>query len=391
MALAAIFSLLWAQLTYNPLSGYGVGFPHLTASGMGLGMGRLSVVGVGAGLPEQPAHSAHLTAMQADFSGFGRSQVLRTPTQSARFGAGALQNLQMSFSRGKGWGFALGLAPQAIQGYQASTRLQEPLPFRYTEKAEGLLSTAYIQVAGRWRALAFGYQFGYLWGTYERQRSIQASAQLLPDFLLTSQRLAGIQHRIGALWQDSIGKWAYQVSLSHAFSASLQRELTYSLQKNFSFTSVLVDTFLHGQSFWRYPRQWRGGVAFVGVKWRFAVEGAVAPASERWEGAGTIPAEGRPAWDVRFGTEWQPDARSPAFYKRLRYQAGGYVAQAPFVDARLYGLTAGLGWQFPRSPNLIYLAMEYGLVPHSQVQERTLQVSIAAVFRELWFIPPRID
>lgn len=391
MALAAIFTLLWGQLTYNPLSGYGTGFPHLTASGSGLGMGRLSVVGAGTGLPEQPAHSAHLTAMQADFSGFGRSQTLRTAGQTARFGAGALQNLQMSFSRGKGWGFAVGLAPQAMQGYQSSVEIREPLRLRYSEKAEGLLSSAYLQVSGRWRGLALGYQFGYLWGTYERQRSLQAAAQLLPDFLLTSLRLSGVQHRLGALWQDSAGKWVYQVSLAYSFQTPLQRELTYSFQKNFSFTSVLVDTFTLGRERWRYPGQWRGGMALAGARWRFAAEGALSPAGDIWSGAGVISAESRRSWDLRLGTEWQPDPRSSAFYKRIRYQTGGYIAQPPYADVRIYGVTAGLGWQFPRSPNLIYLAVEYSTIPHSQVRERTLQVSIAAVFRELWFIPPRID
>ncbi|MCX8112787.1 MAG: hypothetical protein N3E49_06295 [Bacteroidia bacterium] len=391
MALAAIFTTLWGQLTYNPLSGYGMGFPYLTTSGSGLGMGRLSAVGIGNGLPEQPAHSAYLTAMQADFSGYGRTQVLQTPTQRARFGSGSLQNLQMSFARGKGWGFALGLAPQAIQGYQGSVHVQAPIAFRYTEKAEGLLSLAYIQGGIRWRSVGIGYQFGYLWGTYERQRSIQSSAQLLPDFLLTTLRIDGVQHRVGLLWQDSLRSWAVQLSLAYAFQTKLNRDLTYSFQKNFSFTSVLIDTLVRQEATLTYPSVVRGGMSLSKTSWHIGLEGGISTGTRTWGGAGLNPAQGSVSWDMRAGIEWQPDPRSTSFYKRLRYQAGGYIAQMPYTNLRYYGATAGLGWQFPRSPNIIYIAAEYGYAPHPQVRETALQFSVAALFRELWFIPPRID
>ncbi|MCS6895954.1 MAG: hypothetical protein NZZ60_07430 [Bacteroidia bacterium] len=391
MALAAIFAILWGQLTYNPLSGFGTGFPHLTASGGGLGMGRLSIVGVSSGLPEQPAHSAHLTAMHADFSGYGRSQFLRTPTQRARFGSGALQSLLMSFARGKGWGFALGLAPQAIQGYNSSQKINEPGSFLYAEKAEGLFSMAYLQASFRWKGAALGYQFGYLWSTYERQRTLQASTQTLPDFLLTTVRLSGIQHRVGLLWQDSIGKSILQLSATYALSTNLSRSLTYSFQKNFSFTTSLVDTFASVEDKWRYPYGVRAGVFIARPRWRLGIEGATASKAANWNGIGLPPAEGRESWELRTGTEWQPDPRSSAVHKRLRYQFGGYIAQPPYADVRMYGLTAGIGWQFPRSPNLIFIALEYGHLPHPRIQESLLQLTVAAVFRELWFIPPRID
>lgn len=355
-------------------------------------MGRLSAVGHGLGLPEQPAHSAHLTAMQADFSGFGRSEVLRTPSQKARFGSGSLQNLQMSFSRGKGWGFAVGLLPQAMQGYQSSANFMVPERFRYTEKAEGLLSLAYMQGAVRWYALALGYQVGYLWGTYERQRALQSPAQLIPDFLTSSFRLSGLQHRLGVLWQDSVGgRTAYQISLMYAFAAPLHRMLTYNFQKNFSLTDFLSDTLVQVETRFIYPAAWRGGIWLSTARWRLGIEGGWSSPAPAWEGKGLVLASGQSAWDIRIGNEWQPDARSSIFYKRMRYQFGGYIAQPPYAKIRAHGVTAGIGWQVPRSPHLIFLALEYGYLPHSQVRETFWQISVAAVFRELWFIPPRIE
>ncbi|MCS7296802.1 MAG: hypothetical protein RMK19_01820 [Bacteroidia bacterium] len=391
MALAAVFALLWGQLTFNPYSGYGLGFPHLTAAGGGLGMGRLSAVGIGMGLPEQPAHSAHLTAMQADFSGWGRLQRLSTSTQRANFGSGALQNLQLSFSRGKGWGLAMGLMPQAIQGYWSTGRFPGFSDFQFSERAEGLLSQAYVQAALRWKAFAMGYQVGYLWGTYERQRSLQSGLQPLADYLLTSVRLQGLQHRVGILWQDSLEEWQFQLGLGYAFRAALRRELSYTLQKNFSLTDVLLDTLVRNQGTWRYPSLLRGGLYAAHTRWRLGMEGGYTWASDRWEGAGMIPAETSPSWDVRFGIESQIDPRSSIFYKRLRYQVGGFVGRPPHVALSFYGVTFGIGWQLPRTPNLIYLAIEYAFLPHPLVRETTLQFSLAAVFRELWFIPPRID
>lgn len=391
-ALSLLIALpLWAQLIYNPHSGYGLGLSQLTAAGAGLGMGRLSTVGIGISLPEQPAHSAHLPAMQADFSGYGRSSLLQTATSRGRFGTGGLQNLQLSFARGKGWGFALGLAPQLYQGYLSTWQTNDPVPLRYTEKAEGLFTLAYLQTALRWKHLAIGYQLGYAWGTYDRQRNLQSAAQSLPDYLISQIRMEGLQHRIGTLWQDSINTTAYQISLVYAWPTSLNREVTYLLQKNFSFTNILLDTLALLQDRWRYVGQLRIGLLTERRKWRIGIEGGYSPPAPSWGGPGLVEAQGQTAWDLRAGAEWLPDPRSAAFYKRMRYQIGGFIAQPPYASVRQYGLTTGIGWQFPRSPNLILLAIEQGWLPHSSVRERYLQVSLAVVFRELWFIPPKID
>ncbi len=52
--------------------------------------------------------------------------------------------------------------------------------------------------------------------------------------------------------------------------------------------------------------------------------------------------------------------RSAAFYKRMRYQVGASRAKLPFAPLRQYGFSASLGWQFPRSPHLLFLAVENG-------------------------------
>jgi hypothetical protein len=99
-------------------------------------------------------------------------------------GTGGLQNLLLSFTNGKGWGLAMGLAPEAISGYYSTYNLQEPLRYKATDALQGTTSQAYIQTALRWKSLALGYQFGYLCGTYERTQSLQLSTQSLPDLLL---------------------------------------------------------------------------------------------------------------------------------------------------------------------------------------------------------------
>jgi len=390
-AISLLISALAAQVAYNPYSGYGVGLPALPASGAGLGTGRLSVAGLQVPLPEQPAHSAHLTAMQADFSGYGRSAHLQSPTQKGRFGTGGLQNLQLSFARGKGWGFSFGLAPQALQGYQGRLTLQGPLPLQYQDKTEGLLSLAYIQTALRWRHVALGYQLGYLWGTYERQQSLQTTSQALPDYLITRARLNGLQHRIGLAWQDTFGSHFLQISLAYTFSPSLSRELSYTFQKNFSYSHILVDTLALSQERWTQGAQWRGGLFWQGASWQAGLEGGYQASPSAWGGHGLVPASGRPSWDIRGGLSWAPDPRSATFYKRFRYQLGGFVAAPPYAPLRWYGLTAGLGWQLPRSPHLLFLALERGWLPTPILQESYWQVSLAVVFRELWFVPPRLD
>ncbi|MCX7606117.1 MAG: hypothetical protein N2170_02465 [Bacteroidia bacterium] len=383
---------LWAQLTLNPHSGYGIGFPHLPAPSSHMGMGRLSTVGAATNLPEQPAHSAHLPAMQTDFSGYARTSVLSSPAQRAQGGVGGLQNLQLSFARGKGWGFALGLTPQAIQGYLSSQQLSQPTPVRYTEKSDGILSLAYMQLAFRWRQLALGYQLGYLWGNYDRERSLQGTTQTLPDYLLSQVRLAGLQHRVGLLWQDSIQTAIYQVSVCYALPTSLHQEVLYRLQKNFSLTNLLLDTLALVHRKWRYFSPWRAGAYVATERWAVGAEGGYSPPADTWEGPGLTYAQATSSWDVRIGVEWVPDPRSPIFYRRLRYQGGGFLTHPPYATAlRWYGLTGGVGWQFPRSPNFVYLSIERGWLPHPVVAERYFQVSIGMVFRELWFIPPRID
>nr|BAL56519.1 hypothetical conserved protein [uncultured Bacteroidetes bacterium] len=323
--------------------------------------------------------------------GYGRSSLLQSPRQKARFGTGALQNLLLSFARGKGWGFAAGLEPQTLQGYTSSFHTDAPLPLHYTEKNEGLLTLACLQAALRWKDLAMGYQFGYLWGTYTRQRSLQSSAQAFPDYLTTQLRVAGIQHRIGILWQDSLPNGTLQMSLTYTLPTSLARELTYYLQKNFSLTNILLDTLGVGKDRWRLGSQLRGGALWAANRWQIGIEGGYQAPSQAWIGAGLVEAQPRPGWDLRIGGELIPDPRSPAFYKRIRYQLGGFAVQPPFAPIRQYGATAGIGWQLPRSPNLLFLAVERGWIPSPTLRETYTQITLGAVFRELWFVPPRID
>lgn len=357
-----------------------------------MGMGRLSAIGIGYPLAEQPAHSAFLSSTQADFSGYGRRSVLRSSQQYSQVGTGGLQNLGLSFARGKGWGFALGLAPQALQGYYGQLRTSTPIPLQFSEKAEGILSRAQLSLAFRRRSLAAGYQLGYLWGSYDRQRDLGTPAQTFPDYLITQTRLAGLQHRIGLLWQDTIRNSAvYQLSLSYTASAPLQRELLYTFQKNFSLTNIAVDTLAYFTDRWQYGGGWRGGVWGGFPRFSVGVEGGLFLPSQSWSGPGLPPAQARTAWDIRAGIEAVWDPRSPRFYRRIRYQLGGLIAQPPFAENRLLALTAGLGWQMPRTPNLVYFTLEQGWLPHPTVSERYLQVGIGVIFRESWFIPPRID
>ncbi|MCS7162660.1 MAG: hypothetical protein NZ958_04960 [Bacteroidia bacterium] len=383
-------SLLWGQLTFNPYSGYGIGLPHLGAATAGMGMGRLSCIGAETPLPEQPAHSAHLRSVQADFSGYGRRIRLQTPTQIAHFGTGGLQNLLLSFSRGRGWGFAMGLLPQYLQGYISAPQSLGNGAF-FSERAEGMLTLAYLQLALRWRHLALGYQFGYLWGTYERRRTLQPPIQPLPDYLITQTYLGGPQHRFGLLWQDSLGPWALQISLTYTPSTTLSQENLYTFQKNFNYTAILLDTFAFTTGRWGLGSSLRGGMGIGHRKWWLGLEGSYHTAPQKWEAQGVVPRPAKPSWDVRAGLVFVPERRSPKFYQRLHYQFGALAAQPPYTEIRWYGLTFGLGWQFPKLPNLVFLSLEYGWLPDSYVHETYLQVGIGMLFRELWFIPPRID
>jgi hypothetical protein len=387
-----LFTFLWAQLSYNPYSGYGWGYSYAQTASSQAGMGRLSTIGLGMSLPNQPAHSAHLRGTQIDFSGYGRQSILRAPSSRAIAGTGGLQNLLLSFTNGKGWGLAMGLAPEAISGYHSTYNLQEPLRYKATDALQGTTSQAYIQTALRWKSIALGYQFGYLRGTYERTQSLQLSTQSLPDLLLTRLYLRAILHSIGLLYQDSIGLLWYQAGLTYRFRAPLSGTHLYSFQKSLSYTNIITDTLAYqeGQlSF--YPASYRGGMAVGRKNWMLGVEGGYTETPPAWRWLGFWPAEGKPSWDVRFGIEWLPDPGATAFYKRLRYQIGAYLQTFPYAPTRLWAGTFGIGWAFPRSSSVCYLAAEYGNSPNTRIREHYWQISIGLAFREQWFIPPKID
>lgn len=388
----ALGSALWAQLTFNPYSGQGWGFPHPITASAQAGMGYLGVVGLGSSLPEQPAHSAHLRGTQVDFGGYARRSHLSAQGQGAVFGTGGLQNLTLSLSNGRGWGAAFGLTPEAVLGYRSQYRLSTPTPFLAQERAQGLLSRAYAQLAARWRSIAIGYQLTYLRGTYERQLGLQLSEASLTDFLLTSLRLQGLSHSVGVLYQDSIGRFWVQLSFCYQAATQLEGQDLYRFQKSFSLSSFVVDTlaWVRGDRF-RYPASYRAGVMLGKDSWMAGLEGGYRKAPDRWLWPGLRPAQGKPSWDLRAGLEWLPDPRAAVFYKRLRYQAGFYYERFPYADAYHYALTWGLGWSFPRSPSVAYLNFSYGMVPGALLYERYFSVGVALAFREQWFVQPRID
>jgi hypothetical protein len=383
---------LWAQLSFNPYSGYGWGYTYPQTASSQAGMGRLGTVGLGMSLPYQPAHSAHLRGTQVDFSAYSRQSTLKSAANRATVGTGSLQNLLLSFTNGKGWGLAMGLAPEAMSGYYSSYQVREPIRYAATDALQGTASQAYLQMAIRWKSLALGYHFGYLRGTYERTQTLQLATQSLPDYLLTTLRFKAFLHSLGLLYQDSTGSLWYQVGLSYRFQAPLSGGYLYSFQKNLSFTSVIADTFAFQEGrVGRYPAHYRAGVALGRKNWMGGVEGGYMEAPPPWQWSGFWPASGRPSWDLRLGIEWLPDPRAPAFYKRFRYQAGAYMQTFPYTAGRLYAATLGLGWAFPRSASVCYLSGEYGRLPAAGLTERYWQISIGLAFREQWFVPPRID
>ena len=388
----SISALVWGQLSFNPYSGYGWGYTYPQTASSQAGMGRLSAVGLGMSLPSQPAHSAHLRGTQVDFSGYARQSILKAPSTRAVSGTGSLQNLLLSFTNGKGWGFAMGLTPEAISGYYGTYQVQTPIRYQAIDALQGTASQAFLQTAFRWKAIALGYQFGYLWSTYERTQSLQLSTQTLPDYLYTRLRLKAILHTLGALYQDSTGPWWYQVSFSYRVRSALRGSHLYSFEKNLSFTNAIVDTFAYQQGrLTYYPASYRGGISLGRKSWMLGIEGGYIEAPEAWTWPGFWPAEGRSSWDARVGVEWLPDPRATAFYKRLRYQVGTYMQTFPYAPMRLYAGTLGIGWAFPRSASVCYLGVEYGRLPAARVQEHYWQISLGLTFREQWFVPPRID
>ncbi len=388
----ALIGFAYAQLSFNPHSGYGWGYTHAKTASSQAGMGRLSTIGLGMSLPDQPAHSAHLRGTQLDFSGYGRQATVRSATDRILIGTGSLQNLLLSFSAGKGWGFAMGLTPEAVSGYRSRYVLTQPVSYFATDGLEGLLTQAYIQVAFRWKAIALGYQFGYLRGNYERTQSLQLSIQSLPDYLLSSLRFRGLAHTTGLMLQDSVGDLWYQVGVQYRFRTALSGWNLYTLQKALSLTSLIVDTLAlqNGQQGY-YPTSYRGGVALGRKSWMIGIEGGYQEAPPAWDRPGFWSSPGRPSWDLRFGVEWLPDPRSTVFYKRLRYQVGGYRQSYPYAEPVLYAGTVGLGWTFPRSASVCYITAEYGSLPHPRIRETYWQISVGVAFREQWFLPPRID
>ena len=385
-------ALVRAQLSFNPYSGYGWGYTYAQTASSQAGMGRLSVVGLGMSLPAQPAHSAHLRGTQVDFSGYARQSILKAPSTRATTGTGSLQNLLLSFTNGKGWGFAMGLTPETISGYYSNYQLQRPIPYRATDALQGTASQAFLQTAFRWKAIALGYQFGYLWSAHERTQSLQFPTQSLPDYLLTRLRLKALVHTLGLLYQDSTARWWYQVGFSYRFRSPLSGTHLYTFQKSLSYTSIIVDTLAYDQGrLAYYPASYRGGFSLGRKNWMLGIEGGYMEAPGAWAWPGFWPAQGRPSWDARMGIEWLPDPRATAFYKRIRYQVGAYIQTFPYTPNRLYASTLGIGWAFPRSASVCYLSAEYGRFPARQVREHYWQISLGVTFREQWFVPPRID
>ncbi len=387
-----LIGALWGQLTFNPYSGQGWGFSYPITASAQAGMGHLGTVGLGSSLPDQPAHSAHLGGTQVDFGGYARQSRLKGSGQAAVFGTGGLQNMTLSFSNGRGWGAAFGLAPEAILGYRGEYRPRTPTSFLARESAQGTLSRTYVQLASRWRKVALGYQLTYLRGTYERQLGLQLSEASLTDFLLTSLRLQGIAHGVGLLYQDSIGGLWLQISLRYQAAARLTSQHLYQFQKSFSLNSFVVDTLLWAPSGrFRYPKNYRGGIGLGKRSWMAGLEGGYREAPDAWVWSGFPTAQGRASWDIRAGLEWLPDPRAAAFYKRLRYQVGAYYERFPYADLVHYAFTGGIGWSFPRSPSVAYLNFSYGIIPGSLLHEQYFSIGLALAFREQWFIPPRID
>lgn len=375
----------------SPYSRYGIGDLNSPYSTDYRGMGGTSV----AAAPElsvndfNPASYSFLNAATLDFAFIASRRSVFLDNQNTSSGTGNFGYFNLGISAGKHFGFNIGFKPIANMYYNANDTLNLQGLGQTVKNFNGAgnLQYAFIGLAGQYKGLSIGANFGYAFGAYNYSTSLETSGSDSTDSTFHSVRssqmtqndvVGGIYWKGGILYHKTIKKNQY---FNIGLTATLSQQLHLSRQNltlgyNYlagdnSGPELIVDTIENKQSrgTLKLPATYSFGVAYGKLaKWEAGADFTYSNWSD-FEDMGDRDGVGDNAWRASIGGSYTPNASSAdkKYLSFVTYRVGAYYGKDYLylfnTDIHYFGGTIGVSLPLQRNYNnfgKINMALDVG-------------------------------
>lgn len=308
-------------------------------------------------------------------------------------------------------GLAIGFLPYSGTGYDVSstTVLDSSNVMTTNFSGSGGVNRYFISTGYRLLpSLTVGLNAGYLYGSSDQNRSVDFTADNYFDTRLRENTVLGdFTFEVGILWKKPVKPGRNKLSLGATIGLPSQvngnrTTVWENYNKNNFGIPIVKDTILFiegekGRS--NYPLQLGLGAQFskgdrltLQADFRFQQWSKYASFGEN---TSTL----KDSWRVAAGGQYQVDAKSPSYFRRVQYRAGVYYSETFLLikEQRLSdeGVTFGFGLPmrkaFQSQINFCVELGQRGTLTNDLVRERYQRLVIGLTFNEFWFQKRRYD
>lgn len=336
-----------------------------------------------------PASYSFLTAATLDFAFEARKRSVYLGGKSTSSGTANFAYFNLGMNVGKHFGLNIGFKPIANMYYNANDTMSiEGLGTTLKNfNGTGDLQYAFIGLAGKYKGLSLGANFGYAFGTYDYSTSLQAggsedttnSGEYHVRSVQMTQKdvIGGIYWKGGLLYHGKLKKEKYyNIGLTATLSQKLRvtRErfgLGYNYLTGGSNTDFVVDTIENTTEKGKLtmPAAYSFGLAY-GKTNHWEVAGDITYTDwSAFNNMGDRDGVGDNAWRASLGGSFTPNATASdkKYLSFVTYRLGAYYGKDYFhlanTDINYFGGTIGASFPLQRNYNnfgKINIALEVG-------------------------------
>ncbi len=367
---------------------------------------------------ENPASYASLKLTTYEAGGEGSTRTIHSGNQRYTTGMANVSYLNIGIPVGKNAGIAVGLKPMSRVYYSLSDTIITPGfgngIYRYD--GGGSLNYGYLGAAYRIKGFSIGANFGYVFGTIDKVRSLvsyQDTAKVQNTVFVNSNQLGGIYWKGGAMYETRLNsklviRAGGTLTLSQKLNAKIDElwmsQSNASTAINPSGTSVYVTDTAYGTFGVKdkiiLPSTYNFGVQLMGTnKWLVGVDVTATQWSQFRNYGNMTDSLADKTMKIAVGGEYTPNPASLRNYlQRVTYRLGFYYGQDYIrlrnTDMTYYAVTAGLSLPFKRSADRLHTAVEVGrrgTETNGLLRENFVRFSLGISLNDKWFVKRKYD
>lgn len=398
-----------------PYSMYGVGSwlenNHAITRGMG-----------GAGIAQRekgsinfknPASVVFLENITLDFALEGRQNTFHLGNDAHKAGATSLSYLGLGLPFNKNVGVSLSFQPMTNMYYFAQDHNNTEILGNHliTHRGEGGLNKAQIAVAGQWKGFAVGVDLGYLFGNFEKVRTLQskdANTSLVNSAFINKQQVGGFYWSAGAQYHKPLKKDKF---LDVGLTARVQQDFNinhdhYSISSAILGEKMLLDTITSNEGLsgeLSLPATYGLGLAYGKEgSWKVLLD-ALYTDWQQFSFLNDRRGVTKQAMAIHLGTQFSPskDRDKVNYFHLIDYRAGIYFKQdyLELEGGQFQSIGGSIGLSLPirRTYNhfaKIHLTFDAGQrssnIP-TLGTENYIKATVGFSLNDVWFVRPKYD